>query len=145
MLRLPPQFRLIQLLTDKTRIAISQSDRTPFVSSTNMIEVIGTQFEFGMSGGALLTAQDKKILGMISHQKLVIIPGQSTSFETSTQQKENHGLVIPSSQITAWIQKTLNGSSSIYTQSSNQSILGAGILFREIKQLPILLASSKLM
>lgn len=129
-----------KLLADAARVVISRSDRTPFVSSGNLIEVIGTQIEFGMSGGALLSAKDKKIIGMISHQRLLLVAGNSTQIESGSMQKENHGLIIPSSQIVEWINHTINGEQSLYSSIGHQTITGAGILFKESKTPRLMIA-----
>lgn len=126
-----------KLLSHAAKIVMSRTDRTPFVATANMIEIIGAQVEFGMSGGALLSASGNKIIGMISHQRLLLVPGSATQIESNTQ--ANHGLVIPAAQISKWITKTLEGNNSLYTRIGENTVRGAGILFRENKK-PLLLA-----
>ena len=130
----------MKLLSHAAKIVMSRSDRTPFVSTENMIEIIGAQIEFGMSGGALLSATGNKIIGMISHQRLLLVPGSASQMESN--QQANHGLVIPAAQISAWITKTLDGKNSLYTRTGENTVLGAGILFRENKK-PLMLAGAK--
>jgi hypothetical protein len=133
------------LLSDKTRVVMSESDRTPLVNQNQMIEIIGTQIEYGMSGGALINADNGRILGVISHQRLSMVAGRPTVITNSNPNIQiNHGLVISSQQALAWIESSLKGRTAVYTQINSTTIRGAGILFKEVRKIPstMMLASA---
>lgn len=125
------------LLSDNTRVVMSESDRTPLVNQNQMIEIIGTQIEYGMSGGALVNADNGRILGVISHQRLSMVAGRPTVITNSNPNVQlNHGLVISSQQALGWIDSTLKGRTAVYTQINSTTIRGAGILFKEVSKMP---------
>lgn len=138
-------FEAGQPLVDKGRVVLNSSDRSPFYNKFNLIEVVGTRVDYGMSGGALISTSNGKILGILSHQRLIPVLGSPSRISRATpQERNNHILVIPSPVVLEWIRATLGGKLPRFARLGPETIVGDGLIVRELsvpaKQLPLFLA-----
>lgn len=99
------------VLDSKTgKILNPQSDRHLIALVEKMIELVDVHGEFGMSGGGTWDADGKKLIGLLSHQVLLIQSGGPTRvFNWRGEAMEDHILAIPSGAISVWIKNVLKG------------------------------------
>lgn len=107
------------ILIDKSVSSVSNSDRSLFADISKILEVKGLHAEKGMSGGALLSSDGDKLIGILT--------------SLTAQSGITNGdlfLAIPAVEVKAWIMAALNGKTSTLRRdprlqySSNSSALG---------------------
>lgn len=141
------------------KILTLESKRHIFERLDNVIEISGVHVEYGMSGGALFDQSTRKYLGLISHQALALVPGNSPSLQIN--QEDNKGninvsnilLAINSKDILKFINNSLSQSEKFTSWKRNfadqlkqiESVswgqVQLKLLSHEKKNLNILLAS----
>lgn len=91
------------------RVLSTASQRYFLANTHEAIELKDSHGEFGMSGGAVLSDDQKTILGLLSHQYLKLnVGGETTLAEYNGEQdagSENYLLVIPSAVIKSWLSR----------------------------------------
>ena len=91
------------------RVLSSASQRYFLANTFDAIELKDSHGEFGMSGGAVLSVDQKSILGLLSHQYLKLnVGGETTLAEYNVEQdvgSENYLLVIPSAVVKSWLSR----------------------------------------
>jgi hypothetical protein len=128
-----PQNRLS--LSDKGAGLLSVSNRTPFASIQQVLEIKSLHGEYGMSGGAVLSSEGK-MLGLLSHQRL------EETASAPSQFGDGSGVIIaiPADSVKSWSQGILDGKqpsltrnplSQIHpTDDTLDSVLSSGLLLQ---------------
>lgn len=95
------------LLSDANgRVMDLKSKRAYVPLVGDMIEILGSHGEFGMSGGPVVSGKDGKFIGVLSHQFIEMVPGGKSSvgeFSSGLADVKNHLLVIPSAAVRSWL------------------------------------------
>lgn len=92
-------------------VLIDKNQKRPlYAGIPTLLEVKGAFLEYGMSGGALLTAEEDSYLGMISDRVLFSAPQNSSQAGVLAADTAalRHGLAIPAAVVKAWLSKVFS-------------------------------------
>ncbi len=123
-----------QRVRDRARVVINGSLRGGFVGQVQLLELVGPIAEYGMSGGSVRGAQNDKVIGLISHQRVYLTPGKPSLIASEGEVKgvqSNHFIVISSHSVMSWIQRTLSGRAAEFSRVSSEVVRGMGLFFKQ--------------
>jgi hypothetical protein len=124
-------------VADRARVISAMSDRTAFLATGPNIEVTGLTTETGLSGGKLSDADSEYIMGILSHKRLVYVPGKASDvvLAQNTAGKDSRVLstiAIPGDRVKRWADQTINQEARPnYSRDKSNTVKGLGLEFQE--------------
>lgn len=95
---------------ERGTVLLRRSDRHQIPLLSRAVEISGAHGEFGMSGGPVFASGGRRVVGMLSHQYLELVPGGLTRVGTwsgPAQVVQNQLIVIPAAWIKTWVSAVL--------------------------------------
>jgi hypothetical protein len=103
------------LIDSSASVLNPRSDRHEIALLDSMVELsLGSHAEYGMSGGGAFSFGTGKLVGILSHQFVELVPGRPSrigSLEAGLTERQNHVLLISAADARVWLEKVLKNDS----------------------------------